>query len=620
MSLLQNWIPNPAGRGQWVARPAASTLVAAFNGPTILWDAFNWGTANWGSDWGGIQGPSTISGITTLGKYAFGMIAATSGPYAGSDVPFMYDLIAKQFHNFVIPGGVAALPTTPPAGDWVPPRFAASPGMIVVTHPGFAGGTHPFFGWMDFGGFSDGTKTGNTHTTTTVDGLSSNVLQAGWRVGMTIQGTGIPGNTTIVSIASNGLSLTLSAAATATATGVVLTVAGGTLGAPLWGSGNANGFPLAAVPVDAFNFNGRIYYAVPGNGMTYSDSGAPLQITNATQTLFPNNGLDITCFGGLPINQTQTGPISSLFCFQGDTNIIKVTGDTALSNLLIQSVPNGVGTLAPNTLASTPIGLCFIAPDGLRYIDFDGNASPVVGAEGEGVNLPFINAINPSRMNAAYNEDCYRISVNNGNRATPTWEDYWYHVTRKVFSGPHTDPSGVVAAYQQEAGATVGHGFILTMPSYPATLYLGSTIPNTQARYLENGSILNCIWQTCYSQDNEMLTENSVVESTLLAALPVDSTMGVLVINELGTVLDQIDLAGGPSNVSLWGVFTWAQAKWFGQRSIPFQRDLPWHQPLVYKQMAMRTSVMAGAGLMLGEWHYNNIVLGYRLETFGGYV
>lgn len=66
------------------------------------------------------------------------------------------------------------------------------------------------------------TLTGNTHTTTTVDGLSS---IAGLQPGMAISGAGIPAGTTIVAVTSaGGGSLTLSAAATATATGVTLTV------------------------------------------------------------------------------------------------------------------------------------------------------------------------------------------------------------------------------------------------------------------------------------------------------------------------------------------------------------------------------------------------------------
>jgi len=74
--------------------------------------------------------------------------------------------------------------------------------------------------------------TGDTHTSTLVDGLSST---AELEVGMSVTGAGIPALATIAAIPS-ATSITLSAAATATATGVALTFSagqvdiGGTLG------------------------------------------------------------------------------------------------------------------------------------------------------------------------------------------------------------------------------------------------------------------------------------------------------------------------------------------------------------------------------------------------------
>ena len=62
--------------------------------------------------------------------------------------------------------------------------------------------------------------TGNTHSNTTVDGLSSIV---GIEVGQAISGTGIPLGATVATIASAS-SITISAAATATASGVALSI------------------------------------------------------------------------------------------------------------------------------------------------------------------------------------------------------------------------------------------------------------------------------------------------------------------------------------------------------------------------------------------------------------
>ena len=69
------------------------------------------------------------------------------------------------------------------------------------------------------------TATGNTHTSTLVDGLSTNVLNIGWSAGMIISSSNadIPANTHIQTIAIDGLSLTLSAAATGSNNGGTLT-------------------------------------------------------------------------------------------------------------------------------------------------------------------------------------------------------------------------------------------------------------------------------------------------------------------------------------------------------------------------------------------------------------
>lgn len=72
--------------------------------------------------------------------------------------------------------------------------------------------------------FSDATKTATTTTgSAALTALSANVITAGWKVGMSISGTGIPGSTTILAISADGLTVLMSANATATATLVAVT-------------------------------------------------------------------------------------------------------------------------------------------------------------------------------------------------------------------------------------------------------------------------------------------------------------------------------------------------------------------------------------------------------------
>jgi len=89
----------------------------------------------------------------------------------------------------------------------------------------------PINGWMldsDLGSHAPG-YTGNTHSNTAVDGLSANVLLAGWQPGMKIADADgdIPQGTTIAAIAADGRSLTLSAPATGSHASDNLIVAGG---------------------------------------------------------------------------------------------------------------------------------------------------------------------------------------------------------------------------------------------------------------------------------------------------------------------------------------------------------------------------------------------------------
>jgi hypothetical protein len=86
----------------------------------------------------------------------------------------------------------------------------------------------------------------------------------------------------------------LSQATTATAAGVALTVTSGTTAAPLYGAGNTNTNGLAALPKAVAQFNGRAYYAV-ANGLQFTDSLKPWQITNATQALTLGDDQAVTC-------------------------------------------------------------------------------------------------------------------------------------------------------------------------------------------------------------------------------------------------------------------------------------------------------------------------------------
>lgn len=665
MMSLSNLIPNPRNKTSWVPRPASGSLTT----------------------FAGLTSPAQGNALLVIGNLAYGMIAETSGAFSGLDVPFAYNIKTAAFETISFPGGAGSLPTTPsPTGDWTPPTMAQIGPRILITHPGFAGGASPFFGWLDISGFSDATVTGNTNSTKTINVLSKDVLVQGWQPGMKISSSAsdIPANTTIVSLTAGSLDLnttatlngtntltsvasvtgvvvgatcsqggvalglvtsipgggvvvlnnatpaslsnsgvginfsgattiTLSNAATGSNSGVTLTVTGGTPTAPLYSSGNTNVNPLPSVPVAVFNFNGRAYFACPGNGMKFSDSLVPCNITNASQGLNPANGLDITAFGGLGEQQTLGGILQALICFQGDAQMQQVTGDPATSNLALNELGVGVGTLAPNAIAQTPLGLSFVAPDGLRIIGLTGNVSEPIGSNGDGVCVPFLNVVSPTRMCAAYNQNVIRISVQNGAAVGEPVQEYWYDFTLKVWSGPHTFPAALIQSFQ----GTPNHGFVLFASGINAELWSSSVTPTTSDTYTENGVALAYNFQTVLLPDDEDMSMQKMVLTTLTASLGDQQTVTVQVLDEGANVLDTVTISGPNVAPTIWGSFSWGAANWGGPGSFLYQHPLNWHQALIFKQATLMVTGNSALNTIISNVNMQLEPLGYMTSMTG---
>lgn len=662
MTSLANLIPSSSTKDAWVPRPASGSLTT----------------------FSGFTSPAQVNGLLQVGNIVYGMIAEKTGTYANKDVPFAYNLKTSAFLTTGIPGGAASLPATPgTTGDWTPPCMIVVGPRVIITHPGFAGGAGPYFGWLDISGFASTGITGSTHSNKTIDTLSVDVLNAGWQPGQTISGTGIPANTTIVSLSqsnldlnttgntnttnvltglasltgvvpgatitgagiplgtlvlailsgssvsmtqlatssatgiginfSGGTTITISNAATSSNSGVAFTVGGGTKTAPLYGSGNTNGNPLLGVPVSVGQFNGRAWYAVPGEGMQFSDSLVPCNITNASQQIEPENGLDITAFGGLPITQTTGGTLQSLIAFQGDSQMQQITGDIATSNLSVSSLNVGVGTLAPNTICNTLLGLSFVAPDGLRILNFAGNVTEPIGVNGDGVCVPFLNAINPSRMCAAFNQNTLRISVKNGNAAGQPTQEYWYDFGLKTWSGPHSFPAALIQPYQ----GSPDHGFTMVASGINAELWTSQTTPTNDDTYTENGVPLTWAYETVLLPDSQEMSENKMVLSMLMASLGLQETITVQALDEKGSLLGSVSLTGPNLADTIWDDFVWGAALWGGPGSYLYQHPLNWPAPIIAKQFSILATGTSAAATMLGNVNMQIETLGYLTQAAG---
>jgi len=616
MASLQNLVPFPGCEGVWVPRPAA-VGIAGGAGAEVKWGSFNWGSANWGG-FGAVDGAAQINGLLAVGPWIYGMAASTAGANAGMDVPFAFNFLTQVFANISIPRGPTSLPNTPAGlGDWTPPTMQQVGNRIMISHPGYPGGNGSYFGWLDLSGFSDDSKTGSTHTSALVDTLSANVLLAGWQVGMTIADTNgnIPPGTTIKAIAADGLSLTLSQSATGSSAGDALQVAGGTLAAPLYDSGNTNGNPLAAVPVSICQFNARAYFAV-GTALVFSDAGSPCQVTNASQALAAQNGLTFSALAGLPLSQYVGGVLQSLIAFQGDANMVQVTGDAATSNLAQNNLGIGVGTNAPNTICSTPLGVAFVAPDGLRIITFSGQVTEPIGRRGQGVIQPFINSVFPSRMCAAYNQDVLRISTLNGSLPNQPAQEFWYHFSDKVWSGPHTFPAALIEPLQAPPGALSGHGFVMAAWNINATLYSSTVTPTAESSFVENNQPMQWVWAPCLWAADGSMSRSAIIESIIAMALPPQQLAQISVSDEENNLLGTVILQGEGEAGQIWGGFNWGAATWGASYPFYRQRRLPWDQPLIFTQSFIQATGISAANLAIGNLYVRYQELGYAPVAF----
>ena len=591
MASLQNLIPAPQTKDSWVSRPA-STLI---------------------TDFSGFSTPTNGEALFSSGTRRYGLIQ--SAAFSGHSEPFCFDTATDAF---VAISGVTAANTpvsTANTGEWIPPTVDQVGSRVLFTHPGFS--LPLAFGWLDMSSFTSASITGDTHTSTLIDSLSVNALTAGWQPGMTVSDDAgdLQVGTRIVSIASDGMSIVISLPAVGSNSATTLIVAGGTFAAPLWCAGNTNINPLVAVATAVAQYAGSACFAVdtkspPSAAVVFSDAGDPLFVTNISQVLTFQNALPVTALKGLPLNTLTGGIIQSLIAFQGPSAIQQLTGSPATMNLSANSLNDSIGTLAPNSVASTPQGLLFAAPDGIRRIDFNGNISEAIGRRGLGVTLPFLFATNPSRMCAAYNESVYRISVQNGSvQGTPT-QEYWLHLADGIWSGPHTFPAALIAATAQP------HSFAMFAAGVPANLWNSDAYASLSAIYVENGVQMTFDWQTSLLPDTLQMSMNSLDETAISIAIPDSQTIQVTATAEDGTTaIGATQLAGPAIAPSLFGSAVFGLSL-FGSGSAPYKKvQIPWEAPIVFNQMQLELAGDCAEGLEIGNLQMRYQELGYLLPT-----
>lgn len=608
--------------------------------------------------------PGVVSIAYELDGIIYGMIA--SGSPAGHDRPFAYNVSSSAFET-ITGITAANTPTTPAAtGDWTPPTMDMIGGRIVVTHPGFnfAGGYA--FGYFDISGFTaniigDTTSgsaiingsfsiasvgpgytiigtgipanttilntanvnfsiTGTTHTNTTIDGIAST---ANLFVGQQIAGTGIPIGATIASIVSgssitisvaatgsstvplaiSGQTLTLSANASASNNGITFAVAGGTSTSPLWAAGNTTGvLQLASIPQAVKTFNNRSYFAA-GNNLIFTDT-LSLNISNANgvQVLTIGDSSNITVLAGLPIETTSGGILQALLPFK-KFSIWQVTGDAATSDLAINQLSGNVGTSAPRSVVTTPIGVAFMALDGVRLVGLTG----ALGEPNSDLAVPFIFANHPSRVCAAFNADTYRICAQNTNVIGNPYQEYHYSLKFEGWTGPHTFQADCMVPYNND--------FIVFNNSLPASMWRSYSVQgyNSQGNtFVENGVQLRWQYTTVPMTDTGNMYANGVIRTTLDMSLAATGDTYLFQAEDESSATLAIASLKGPLSQAIWNAFNWGDGTLWGAAQYGLEPlSIPWTQPLIFNKLVFSGVGNSALGLKIGSLYIGYEKLGY---------
>lgn len=366
---------------------------------------------------------------------------------------------------------------------------------------------------------------------------------------------------------------------------------------PVWNAGNTTTTPLPFVPVSVTNYQGSAVFAVK-NAAYFTN---PLTLVQqASKVLTTPDNTDITALKGLGLNTQLGGIVQSLIMFKGLGQAFQVKGDIFASPVTItmDAMNYSVGTEAPLSLIDTPIGIAGIFSDGLRVVDFDAAFTPPVGAAGDGVNVPFLNALVPSRVNAACNGSTVRVSVQNAALSGSPMQEYWYHMNRepKVWSGPHTFAPSMIEAW--------GNKFITAPVGVTGKLFLSEVVPSTTSVYTENGSQLLWTMSTVMFSDYGSQGVYNFNEMTINMAL--DPNMGSWSANIINPNLVQYDNVNNiiPNTAPFWDSAIWDVDVWDGVAQGLVPRRVEWTKDITTSRAQIVFTGGSAAGVIIGEMKY----------------
>lgn len=648
MQYLTNLIPDNAQADTWVPRPGAIALTtfATFTAPGF------------------------ISSLLVIGNTAYGTIA--SGRNAGNDEPFALNLLSGIFLTV---GGITAgnTPVSPPTtGTWTPPIIAQVGSRIVVTHPGFPGGATKF-GWFDISGFTESTV-GDTNSSTTITGNPS-IL--GVQPGMTITGTGIPANTTVVSTA-NFVLVTTGNTHSNTTLDTLGSTTGLAVGQTVAGAGIQPGTTIAALPGGSA-VTLSLAATATASGVAVTFGGATITLSQAATATA--NGITLTIAGGttaaplwgagdtdrnnLPSVPVGVAQMNGRAWYVLGTNGIVYSDSgfaTRVSNTLaVQALTTNDGlactAIAPLMLSAPLTGgivqglIVFEGASKMQQIVGDQatsnltmNALPVATG-----TLAPLTAVPCENGTAFVSPQGLRLITFNGQVTPPIGDSgkgicdpfVFSLVPSRMCLGANADTLRI-ATQNSKAGPAFQewwfdqsrqqwggpHTLISTQiqpwtntfvvasqpnGNDPPALYQSDAYQGVSSTYVEKGAQLQWLFQPVLLPDNDDVSMYAMVETMFAFAISQGVTITVNAIDDLGNTLDTLVLPSSSSG-PLWGAFIWGQAIWGGVASPYGQHPLNWHLPLVFKQITLQATGGSGYPVRLGNYFLRYEHLSYKTQ------
>lgn len=366
--------------------------------------------------------------------------------------------------------------------------------------------------------------------------------------------------------------------------------------APVWHGANTTTNLIPGVPTAVCEFNNRAWFSYK-NSLYFTDA-LTTTITNASQILIIGDSVNITALAQQSLITSVQGSIQSLVVFKLNTFAL-ITGDAANGNLAINLSKSGVGCSAGRTIAPTSRGLKFMASDGIRLLGQDGT----LGDPNQDLQLPFISALYPSRASASYNNNIYRISVQNGNANGSPIQEYWFDERRNGWSGPHS--------FIQDMATPYGGSFVAFSSTLAPGLYVSDVVQSGISIYTELGSIMQFAYGTSTLPDVGNMYENSAILSTIDLQMPNNGDAYTFSASDVERGVLSVASIASPPNGLIWGNATWGAGTW-----TPFSYgmdtyNIPWTEPLVFNRMLLQVSGPCSAKFKIGK-----IKIGYQPSKF----